>query len=66
MAGRMRRRLRIQVIFEPARLSADHLRSAYERIVPVARRDVPTRGEVAAYEQQPHGRTRAQRQGRVA
>jgi hypothetical protein len=36
----MRRWLQIQVVFEPVRLSADHLRSAYERVAPIARREI--------------------------
>jgi hypothetical protein len=38
--GSMRRRLRIRVVFEPARLSAEHLRSAYERVAPVVCREL--------------------------
>jgi hypothetical protein len=36
----MRRSLRIRTEFEPTRLSAEYLRSAYEMTVPIARRVV--------------------------
>ena len=60
----MRRRLHIRTIFEPARLSADHLRNAYELVVPVVQREV--RAEAAGLDQQPRGRTRPRREERVA
>lgn len=43
----MRRRLNLQIVFEPARLSAEHLRRAYEIVVPIARREVAKKTERA-------------------
>jgi hypothetical protein len=60
----MRRRLHIQVVFESARLSADHLRSAYELVVPVVQREV--RAEAAGHDQPSRGRARPRREGKVA
>jgi len=36
----MRRRLRLEVRFEPARLAADYLHHAYMIVVPIAQRTV--------------------------
>ena len=36
----MRRKLRIQVAFEPSRLGKEHLHQAYELVVPVQRRRI--------------------------
>jgi hypothetical protein len=62
----MRRRLHIQVVFEPARLSADHLRSAYELVVPIVRRDVRASVEAEAHDQQRRERTRSPREEKAA
>ena len=35
----MDRRFSLRVAFEPTRLSAEYLRRAYERVVPIARRE---------------------------
>jgi hypothetical protein len=43
----MRRRLHLRIVFEPARLSAEHLRRAYEIVVPIARREVEKKTERA-------------------
>jgi hypothetical protein len=60
----MRRRLRLQVVFEPDRLSVDHLRSAYELVVPIVRREV--RFESVAHDQQRRGRSRPRQRGKAA
>lgn len=64
----MRRQLRIRVVFEPVRLSAEHLRSAYERAAPVAAREVRSKvdAEVPADDQEANLLGKADRQGRVA
>jgi hypothetical protein len=36
----MERPLRIRVAYEPKRLAAEHLRRAYEDLVPITRREV--------------------------
>jgi len=61
----MRRRLNIQVVFEPARLSADHLRTAYEQVVPIVQREVGAQA-AADHDQQRRGRGSPQQKGRVA
>ena len=60
----MRRLLRLQVVFEPDRLSVDHLRSAYELVVPIVRREV--RSESMVHDQQRRGRSRPRREGKNA
>ena len=60
----MRRRLYIRTVFEPARLSADHLRRAYELVMPVVQREV--RADAAGLDQPHRGRTRPRREGRAA
>jgi hypothetical protein len=60
----MRRRLRIQVIFEPARLSADHLRNAYGIVAPIAKREV--RAPMAGHDEQPRGHPLPRQEGKVA
>jgi hypothetical protein len=53
----MRRRLQLRIDFEPARLSADHLRRAYELVVPIVRREVGTNTERANINvERPRGR----------
>lgn len=53
----MRRRLHVRIIFEPARLSAEHLRRAYEIVVPIARREVQKETERATVDaKRPPGR----------
>lgn len=61
----MRRRLNIQVVFEPARLSADHLRTAYEQVVPIVQREVRAQA-TADHDQQCRGRGSPQQKGKVA
>ena len=64
----MRRRLRLQVVFAPARLSADHLRSAYELVVPVVQREVHADAvaEAKNHNPKPRGHTRPRRERKVA
>jgi hypothetical protein len=57
----MRRRLQMRIVFEPARLSADHLRRAYELVVPIVRREVGTNAERASFHME---RARGRIQGR--
>jgi hypothetical protein len=67
-ASGMRRRLSIHVVFAPARLSADHLRSAYELVVPVVQREVHADGEAGAEDptSKSCGRVRPRRERKVA
>lgn len=57
--GGMRRPFRFQVVFAPVRLSADHLRSAYELVVPVVEREVRAETEAEAKHHRPEPRERA-------
>jgi hypothetical protein len=61
----MRRRLRIQVVFEPARMSGDHLHRAYDLVVPIVQREV-VRAEAASHDQLARGRARPRREERAA
>jgi hypothetical protein len=61
----MRRRLHLQVVFEPARLSADPLRTAYELVVPIVQREVRAQA-TADHDQQPRGRESPQQKGKIA
>ena len=61
----MRRRLSIQVVFEPARLSAEHLRTAYELVVPIVQREVRAKA-AADYDQQRRGHGGPRQEGKVA
>jgi hypothetical protein len=39
-AGKSRKRLEVRVQFEPNRIAGEYLASAYERVVPIVRRDL--------------------------
>jgi hypothetical protein len=56
----MRRRLRVQILFEPARSSAAHLRYAYELLRPVAVREV--RAPTAGHDPERRGQQRPRRE----
>jgi len=56
----MRRRLRLQVVFEPVRSSAEHLRYAYELLRPVSQREV--RAPPVGQDPKPRERQRPRRE----
>jgi hypothetical protein len=61
----MRRHLRLQVVFQPVRLSADHLRNAYQFVLPITQREARAGAAIHDQPQDP-GRTRRRREGRAA
>lgn len=62
----MRRRLRLEVRFEPARLSADYLHHAYMIVVPIAQRMVPMATSEADRPTKSGERLRSRKKGKVA
>lgn len=61
----MRHRRPIQIMFEPGRLSADHLRRAYELVAPVIQRQARA-GPVVHNQQQQRGRWGPRREEKAA
>jgi hypothetical protein len=61
----MRHRRPIQIRFEPGRLSADHLRRAYDLVAPVLQRRARA-GAVIHDPQQQRGRSGPQREEKAA
>jgi hypothetical protein len=61
----MRQRQSIQIMFEPGRLSADHLRRAYELVAPVVKREAR---DASVGQDPPHQYSceRPQQEGRAA